>query len=91
MKIYKITTKNGQQIPLEESDYRPFIEAVNSGRFRMIETRHGSVDASSIDSVVLHKEMMAEVSERMKYGKTFDQAIVSILGAGIFDDIKKLA
>lgn len=91
MKFYKVITKSGQKIPLESKEaLDALVAAANSGA-RLVVTKHGVIDTSSIDSIVLHKELMAEYAERLKQLGDAETAKRDVLGDGVFtEEVKKL-
>jgi hypothetical protein len=92
MKIYKIVMMSGQEIPLESREALDrFMEAANSGA-KLIMTKYGIVNTSSIDSIVPHKELMGEIAEQMKFGHTEEESRGQILGFAPFEEkeIKRL-
>ena len=93
MKIYKLLTKGKTAIPIEtREEVDAIVAAVNKGA-RLVQTKCGIVDSSSIDSITVHKELMQEICEQMKYDKQLKSEDVArkILGAPIFEEeVKKL-
>jgi hypothetical protein len=92
MKIYKLLTKGKTAIPIEtREEVDAIVAAVNKGA-RLVQTKYGIVDSSSIDSITVHKELMQEICEQMKYDKQLKSEDVArkILGAPIFEEEKKL-
>lgn len=90
MKIYKIVMMSGQEIPLESREaLDKFLEAANAGA-KLIMTKYGVVNTASVDSIVPHKEKLAEIAEEMKYGRTENEARERIMGASPFDEEKKM-
>ena len=93
MKIYKLLTKGKTAIPIEtREEVDAIVAAVNKGA-RLVQTKYGIVDSSSIDSVTVHKELMQEICEQMKYDKNLKAEDVAqkLLGAPIFEEeVKKL-
>jgi hypothetical protein len=89
-KIYKIVMMSGEEIPLESREALDnLISEANKGT-KLVMTKYGVVNLSSIDSIVLHKELMREAYEQMKVGIKEDEAIQEALGPGVFDGDKKL-
>jgi hypothetical protein len=63
--IYKLTTKSGQKIPIENADeLKRFIAEANAGK-RIVVLRHGIVDVSSMDSIVPYHDLNQQVGEKM--------------------------
>lgn len=85
MKIYKLITKSGTIIPIEGREaLDALMDGINGGA-RLVMTKHGVVDASSIDSIVLHTKLMTEIVERARQieGDT-QKAQLEMLGDGGF-------
>lgn len=90
MKIYKIVMMSGQEIPLESREaLDKFLEAANAGA-KLIMTKYGVVNTASVDSIVPHKEKMAEIAENMRYGHSEEESRAKILGPSPFDEKKSL-
>lgn len=81
MKIYKIVMMSGKEIPLKEEQLDALIDA--SKRGGLIKTSYGIVNCSSIDSIILHTELMRDMNQREK---TPDD----LLGPSPFDTKKLL-
>jgi hypothetical protein len=90
MKIYKLTTKSGTVIPIEGREaLDALMEGVNKGA-RLVMTKYGVVDSSSIDSIVLHTELMREISGRaLQLEGDTKKAKDDVMGAGIFEENMK--
>ena len=86
-------TKSRTIIPIEtREEVDAIVAAVNKGA-RLVQTKYGIVDSSSIDSITVHKELMQEIWEQMKYDKNLKAEDVAqkLLGIPIFEEeIKKL-
>ena len=80
---------SGQKIPLESvEELDKLIELSGKGQ-KLVKTKYGVVNLASIDSIVVHKEIMNEIREQMKYGKLEEDAMREALGAGIFEEETK--
>jgi len=55
-----------------EEDLEIFLQEANTGK-KLILTKYGVVNVASIDSILPHKEKMAEVKELLKAGIEKDQ------------------
>ena len=57
---------------------------------RLIETKYGIINPASIDSITLHKDLMEQIGERMRYQLTLEQATAEVLGRlPVLEDNKK--
>jgi hypothetical protein len=89
-KIYQINMMSGQKIPLESvEDLDKLIEASAQGA-KLVKTKYGVINLASIDSIVVHKEMMSEIKLQMTYGIGEEKARGEVLGVGIFEEQKLL-
>ena len=89
-KIYQINMMSGQKIPLESvEDLDKLIEASAAGA-KLVKTKFGVVNLASIDSIVVHKEIMKEIRAQMDYGIEEEKARGETLGVGIFEEQKLL-
>ena len=81
--IYKVKTMGGEKIPLEsENAMIDLLNQANSGK-KLVFTKYGVVNVSSIDSITPYKEKMTELGELLKIGRNQEEAILEILGSGI--------
>ena len=80
MKIYKVKQMSGIEVVLVGREaLDALMDAANKGA-RLIMTKYGVINPSSIDSITPHKELMSSIGEAMRYGKTLDQASAEVLG-----------
>ena len=87
-KIYKIRTMGGQEIPLEsKEEIENLLSQVEMGK-KLILTKYGIVNVSSIDSVVIDKEKSDGVTELRGIGRSEEEARKEILGPSPFAEIK---
>jgi hypothetical protein len=90
-KIYCIRMMSGQKIPLESREELDALMAAANGGARLVMTKYGVVNLSSIDSITLHKELMDEVAEKIRFGENEESARSKILGNGFSEEQKKLS
>ena len=92
MKIYQINMMSGEKIPLESIEELDKLIELSSRGAKLVKTKYGVVNLASIDSIVVHKEIMKEIHEQMKYGKLAAEAEREALGAPIFEEeVKRIA
>lgn len=66
---------SGQEVLLEDDEaVRDLLREANEGK-KLILTKHGIVNVSSIDSITPHKEKLAEMGDLLRLGKTKDEAM----------------
>ena len=81
MKIYKVTQMSGVKITLVGREALDAVmDAANKGA-RLIMTKHGVINPSSIDSITLDRDLMGAISDGMRYGKTLEQASAEVLAS----------
>lgn len=84
MAIFKIKTMGGQEIVIEdEQALQQFLSEANTGK-KLIITKYGIVNVSSIDSIIIHKEKMMEITEALRLNKSKEQALSESLGPSPF-------
>jgi hypothetical protein len=89
-KIYKVVMKSKTEIPLESKESLDIlIEAANSGA-RLVKTKFGVIDTSSIDCIVVDVKSMNRIAEQERMGIKTEQANRDVLGLPTFDDQKTL-
>lgn len=85
--IFLIKMMSGEEISLEnEEAVRELLSQANAGK-KLILTKYGVVNVSSIDSIVPHKEKMAGVREILKLGRTKEEAEKEVLGVSPFAEM----
>ena len=81
MKIYKVKQMSGVEVVLVGREaLDALMDAANKGA-RLVMTKYGVINPSSIDSITLHRDLMGSVADQMRYGKTLDQATAEVLGS----------
>jgi hypothetical protein len=71
MKIFKIVLSTGDPIAIYDQELAGILEMIESGQYKLIRTKRGVFNPSFMVSIVVHKELMVEVSEEAKYGHEF--------------------
>jgi len=75
-KIYKLITKSKTIIPIESrEEIDAIVKAANAGA-RLLWTKYGVIDSSSIDCIVVDKEKMAEVGALMRLKTMTDNGLI---------------
>ena len=82
--IYLLKMMSGNEIAIEsEAEVENLLRQANAGA-KLVVTKHGIVNIASIDSIVKNKEVMKEISQQLRYGKTESMAIRDVLGNSPF-------
>ena len=80
MKIYKVKQMSGVEVVLVGREALDAVMAAANAGARLIETKYGIINPASIDSITLHKDLMEQIGERMRYQLTLEQATAEVLG-----------
>jgi len=82
--IFKIVQKSKNEIPVaNEEDLMKLLSEANAGK-KLVLTKYGVIDVSSIDCIIPHKGKMQEVGESIRYGKKLEEAEAEALGPSPF-------
>ena len=87
MKIFKVKTMHGSEIPIDEQELEMLTAAIRAGA-RCVVVGHGVIFPSSIDSIVLHRELMETFRNRLEIKKDIEIAKNETLGLGAFYELK---
>ena len=75
---------SGQEIPLEnEEALTQLLSEANAGK-KLILTKYGVINVSSIDSITPHKEKLEEVRDMLQFGTDRAKAEAEALGPSPF-------
>jgi hypothetical protein len=90
MKIYKIKQMSGVEVVIVGKETLDAVVAAANKGTRLIVTKYGVINPASIDSITLHKEMMNDIAESMRYGASLEKATRECLPSPIDDEAPKL-